>query len=121
MAGDEHLDMLGGAEWGQREATPPRDAPLPSFGFTQEQVACVCEVSALLMPCMCPKFKFVILLTEMYRYLYFAPRTEASVLRYNHRPIKVNIVRKPIVISDRLAICPVWNANVLQKVGMCQI
>ncbi|XP_050358189.1 homeobox protein SIX2 [Nymphalis io] len=36
--------MLGGPEWGQREATPPRDAPLPSFGFTQEQVACVCEV-----------------------------------------------------------------------------
>ncbi|KOB67735.1 Sine oculis, partial [Operophtera brumata] len=36
--------MLVGAEWGQREATPPRDAPLPSFGFTQEQVACVCEV-----------------------------------------------------------------------------
>lgn len=71
MAGDEHLDMLGGAEWGQREATPPRDAPLPSFGFTQEQVACVCEVSALLMPCMCPKFKFVILLTEMYRFFNF--------------------------------------------------
>lgn len=46
VAGDEHLDMLGGPEWGQREATPPRDAPLPSFGFTQEQVACVCEVSA---------------------------------------------------------------------------
>lgn len=45
MAGDEHLDMLGGPEWGQREASPPRDAPLPSFGFTQEQVACVCEVS----------------------------------------------------------------------------
>ncbi|KAG6463010.1 hypothetical protein O3G_MSEX013598, partial [Manduca sexta] len=36
--------MLGGPEWGQREASPPRDAPLPSFGFTQEQVACVCEV-----------------------------------------------------------------------------
>lgn len=45
VAGDESLDMLGGPEWGQREATPPRDAPLPSFGFTQEQVACVCEVS----------------------------------------------------------------------------
>lgn len=44
VAGDEHLDMLGGPEWGQREASPPRD-PLPSFGFTQEQVACVCEVS----------------------------------------------------------------------------
>lgn len=44
MAGDEHLDMLGGPEWGHREASPPRDAPLPSFGFTQEQVACVCEV-----------------------------------------------------------------------------
>ncbi|VVC94520.1 unnamed protein product [Leptidea sinapis] len=36
--------MLGGSEWGQREASPPRDNPLPSFGFTQEQVACVCEV-----------------------------------------------------------------------------
>ncbi|KAJ0170437.1 hypothetical protein K1T71_013808 [Dendrolimus kikuchii] len=36
--------MLGGPEWGHREASPPRDAPLPSFGFTQEQVACVCEV-----------------------------------------------------------------------------
>ncbi|KAJ2943204.1 hypothetical protein O0L34_g18917 [Tuta absoluta] len=36
--------MLGAPEWGQREASPPRDAPLPSFGFTQEQVACVCEV-----------------------------------------------------------------------------
>lgn len=23
---------------------PPRHSPLPSFGFTQEQVACVCEV-----------------------------------------------------------------------------
>lgn len=23
---------------------PPRNSPLPSFGFTQEQVACVCEV-----------------------------------------------------------------------------
>lgn len=43
------MDMLGGPEWGQREATPPRDAPLPSFGFTQEQVACVCEVSALII------------------------------------------------------------------------
>lgn len=38
------MDMLGGPEWGQRESSPPRDAPLPSFGFTQEQVACVCEV-----------------------------------------------------------------------------
>lgn len=25
---------------------PARHSPLPSFGFTQEQVACVCEVSA---------------------------------------------------------------------------
>ena len=24
---------------------PMRNSPLPSFGFTQEQVACVCEVS----------------------------------------------------------------------------
>ncbi|GBP06425.1 hypothetical protein EVAR_4568_1 [Eumeta japonica] len=47
VAGDEQLDMLGGAEWGQREASPPRDAPLPSFGFTQEQVACVCEASMI--------------------------------------------------------------------------
>lgn len=45
VAGDENLEMLGGPEWGQREASPPKDAPLPSFGFTQEQVACVCEVS----------------------------------------------------------------------------
>lgn len=64
VAGDEHLDMLGGPEWGQREATPPRDAPLPSFGFTQEQVACVCEVSLFVCgnPFCFLRFFFVLLL-----------------------------------------------------------
>lgn len=39
---------------------PPRHSPLPSFGFTQEQVACVCEVS---------QFKTKTLFESDYEYL----------------------------------------------------